>query len=89
VPARYGGEEFAVLLPETSLDTAREVAERIRLAVMAAPIGTRKGPVAVTLSAGRAVLDGGRGSLGTLLEAADTALYQAKQAGRNRVAVAA
>lgn len=88
VPARYGGEEFAVLLPETDLATARDVAERIRLTVMDAPIHTRQGPVAVTLSAGVAVLDRGDGDLGTLLEAADAALYQAKSAGRNRVAVA-
>jgi diguanylate cyclase (GGDEF)-like protein len=88
VPARYGGEEFAVLLPETGLDTAREVAERIRLAVADAPIGTRQGPVAVTLSAGVAVLDPRGGGLGALLEAADRALYEAKAAGRNRVAVA-
>ena len=88
VPARYGGEEIAVLLPETGLDTAREVAERIRLAVMDAPIDTRKGPVPVTLSAGVAVLDGRKGDLATLLEAADKALYQAKAAGRNRVAAA-
>jgi diguanylate cyclase (GGDEF)-like protein len=88
VPARYGGEEFAVLLPETGLDTAREVAERIRLAVMDSPVGTRKGPVAVTLSAGVAVTDARSGDLGALLEAADGALYQAKAAGRNRVAVA-
>jgi diguanylate cyclase (GGDEF)-like protein len=88
VPARYGGEEFAVLLPETGLDTAREVAERIRRAVAGAPIGTRQGPLAVTLSAGVAVLDTQTGDLGTLLEAADAALYQAKAEGRNRVAVA-
>jgi diguanylate cyclase (GGDEF)-like protein len=88
VAARYGGEEFAVVLPETDLDTARDVAERIRLAVADAPIDTRQGPVAVTLSAGVATLDvRGRG-LGGLLEAADAALYQAKAAGRNRVAVA-
>jgi diguanylate cyclase (GGDEF)-like protein len=88
VPARYGGEEFAVVLPETGLDTAREVAERIRRAVAGAPIATRQGPVAVTLSAGVAVTDARSGELGALLEAADGALYQAKAAGRNRVAVA-
>jgi diguanylate cyclase (GGDEF)-like protein len=89
VPARYGGEEFAVLLPETGLDTAREVGERIRLAVMSTPMETRKGPIPVTLSAGVAALEAGRGDLGSLLEAADKALYQAKAAGRNRVEVAA
>jgi diguanylate cyclase (GGDEF)-like protein len=88
VPARYGGEEFAVLLPETGLDTAREVAERIRLAVVDAPIKTRKGPLAVTLSAGVAAREAGGGDLGALLEAADGALYQAKAAGRNRIAIA-
>ena len=88
VPARYGGEEFAVVLPETGLDTAHEVAERIRRAVAGAPIATRQGPVAVTLSAGVAVTDARSGDLGALLEAADGALYQAKAAGRNRVAVA-
>ena len=88
VPARYGGEEFAVLLPETELDTAREVAERIRLAVMDTPFETRKGPLAVTLSAGVAALDPRGGNPAALLEAADGALYQAKAGGRNRVAVA-
>jgi diguanylate cyclase (GGDEF)-like protein len=87
VAARYGGEEFAVLLPETDLQTARDVAERIRLALASAPIDTRQGPVAVTVSAGVATLDG-RAGLGALLEAADAALYQAKAGGRNRVAVA-
>jgi diguanylate cyclase (GGDEF)-like protein len=89
VPARYGGEEFAVLLPETGLETAREAAERIRLAVMDAPIDTRKGPLSVTLSAGVAALDPRTGGdLGALFEAADRALYEAKATGRNRVAVA-
>lgn len=91
LPARYGGEEFAVLLPDTRVDKAREVAERIRLAVAASPIQTRKGPLPVTLSAGIAVVhdDEGGGNLTSLFEAADSALYRAKAAGRNRVSVAA
>jgi diguanylate cyclase (GGDEF)-like protein len=90
LPARYGGEEFAVLLPETGLEMAREAAERIRLAVAGAPIPTRAGPLPVTLSAGVAAIerDGASGSLTSLLEAADAALYAAKAAGRNRVATA-
>ena len=86
--ARYGGEEFAVLLPETTLETAREAAERIRLAVGEAPIKTRRGPANVTLSAGVAVLDEQMQELKALLEAADAALYAAKGAGRNRVSTA-
>jgi diguanylate cyclase (GGDEF)-like protein len=88
LPARYGGEEFAVLLPETNLETAREAAERIRLAVAEAPIDTRRGPLPVTLSAGVAVLGAGTRDLAALFDAADAALYAAKTAGRNRVAVA-
>jgi diguanylate cyclase (GGDEF)-like protein len=89
LPARYGGEEFAVLLPETDLDTAREAAERIRLAVAEKPIDTRRGALAVTLSVGVAVLDDDTRDLGALFDAADAALYAAKAAGRNRVAVRA
>jgi diguanylate cyclase (GGDEF)-like protein len=88
LPARYGGEEFAVLLPETDLETAREAAERIRLAVAETPIGTRRGALPVTLSAGVAVMNDDTRDLGALFDAADAALYAAKTAGRNRVAVA-
>jgi diguanylate cyclase (GGDEF)-like protein len=88
LPARYGGEEFAVLLPDTRLEKAQEVAERIRQAVGDAPIDTRRGALAVTVSAGVAVL-GEQGDLAALIEAADGALYAAKAAGRNRVSVAA
>jgi diguanylate cyclase (GGDEF)-like protein len=86
---RYGGEEFAVLLPDTRLEKAQEVAERIREVVEASPVQTRRGPLPVTISAGVAVLDGDGGDLTSLLEAADGALYAAKKGGRNRVSVAA
>ncbi|HVR71954.1 MAG TPA: diguanylate cyclase, partial [Vicinamibacteria bacterium] len=88
LPARYGGEEFAIILPETDLETAREVAERIRLAITEAPVATRRGPLAVTLSGGVALLDAGTADLPALLDAADAALYAAKAAGRNRVSIA-
>jgi diguanylate cyclase (GGDEF)-like protein len=88
LPARYGGEEFAVLLPATDLETAHAAAERIRRAVAEAPVGTRRGPLAVTLSAGVAMLDDDTRDLGALFDAADAPLYAAKAAGRNRVAVA-
>jgi diguanylate cyclase (GGDEF)-like protein len=80
VPARYGGEELAVLLPGTVLADAVEVAERIRAAVAATP--TRHRPV--TVSIGVAATDGGH-SAEVLVEAADRALYEAKEGGRDRV----
>jgi diguanylate cyclase (GGDEF)-like protein len=82
---RFGGEEFVVLLPETSLDQARVVAERIRAAVesgaAALPACTASIGVTVSLS-DDANLDG-------ILARADAALYQAKERGRNRVEVIA
>ena len=87
LPARFGGEEFAVLLPETSLETAREAAERIRVALADAPIQTRRGALPVTISGGVAVLREGD-DLAGLLAAADAALYRAKSSGRNRVETA-
>ncbi len=90
VLARMGGEEFAVLLADTDQATAMDIAERIRLAVAH---GTRDAlPFPVTLSIGCSTLAGEATSTpeaagARLLEEADTALYQAKQAGRNRVAL--
>jgi diguanylate cyclase (GGDEF)-like protein len=88
VAARYGGEEFAVLLPETDLETAHATAERIRVAVEETPFDTRRGPLAVTVSAGVALLEEDTRDLPALFDAADAALYAAKEAGRNRVAIA-
>jgi diguanylate cyclase (GGDEF)-like protein/PAS domain S-box-containing protein len=81
---RYGGEEFVVLLPETPLESARIVAERLRQNVTREPIATDSGPLRITVSIGVAEaidLD----TLNTLIERADSALYDAKEAGRNCV----
>ena len=85
--ARVGGEEFAVLLPQTTKTHAVLAAERIRKATEDAPLG-RSRPVSVTVSIGVASTDGGSGpDVAPFLQAADRALYRAKSAGRNRVAV--
>jgi diguanylate cyclase (GGDEF)-like protein len=85
--ARVGGEEFAALLPGAALADAREVAERVRLAVAAAPIDAAGAPgaaLALTVSLGCATL--GPGEAGAALVArADARLYDAKHRGRNRV----
>jgi diguanylate cyclase len=89
--ARLGGEEFAVLLPDTPLQGAMSVAERIRKAVGKTRI-TKSGADGVanqiTLSLGVAAAEDGD-SLEGLLKRADRALYRAKQSGRNRVKCAA
>jgi diguanylate cyclase (GGDEF)-like protein len=81
--ARYGGEEFALILPDTDIDTAVRVAERIRQVIEQHPFPHRR----VTISAGVASWQAGV-EPGALIHAADTALYEAKRNGRNRVCVA-
>jgi two-component system, cell cycle response regulator len=91
VVARYGGEEVVVLVPDTDLDGARLVAERIREQVELTPFpihaGTRR--VAVTVSVGVAARQVGDSRGADILRRADLALYRAKEEGRNRVAAAA
>ncbi len=88
---RYGGEEFVVLLPHTPLDEALKVAERIRGAVERLeffPVLPEKGltTASMTLSIGVAIHRGAQNSQ-DLVRRADHAMYEAKAAGRNRVAV--
>lgn len=88
--ARYGGEEFAVILPETDIEKARVLAERIRAKVeeMTLPVGPDHAPgrVSVTVSIGMATLSGeDEGKAERLVRRADKALYRAKEEGRNRV----
>ena len=78
-PARYGGEEFAVLLPGCGHDRALETAERIR-----ALIGDIEAPVPITASAGAATYGVNARNATEMVEAADEALYESKEAGRNR-----
>jgi diguanylate cyclase (GGDEF)-like protein/PAS domain S-box-containing protein len=87
--ARYGGEEFAVLLPGTTEKGATEVLEEIRAAVRGLHVPHERSVVSevVTVSIGFAVLDSSSaGSPEKLIGAADTALFQAKEHGRDRVA---
>ena len=87
--ARYGGEEIVVVLPETGVKRGLEVAERLREAVKEAKIEFGGRSLACTVSVGIAQLDGvGQGADAELLKAADDAMYQAKQTGRDRVCVA-
>jgi diguanylate cyclase (GGDEF)-like protein len=86
--ARYGGEEFALLLPQTGLDGARLLAERLRLAVEQTGIRLDNRELRLTASFGVAILEAGDPvSCGELVEAADQALYRAKARGRNRVEI--
>ncbi|MES9925833.1 MAG: sensor domain-containing diguanylate cyclase [Candidatus Thiodiazotropha endolucinida] len=84
--ARYGGEEFVMLLPETNIEGARQLAERICQDVREQPFDSGRGPIAVTVSIGVSEIDPDDISYSNILERADTALYQAKREGRNRVA---
>ncbi|HWH30940.1 MAG TPA: sensor domain-containing diguanylate cyclase [Mycobacteriales bacterium] len=78
-PARYGGEEFAVVLPGCGPAEAIAIAERLRRAVASAP-----SVVPITASAGVATYPSHAGDADTLVRAADEALYESKNAGRNR-----
>ena len=91
---RFGGEEFVILLPHTGADEVRRIAERLRekLAEIIMPVEGALKPsmsLQVTISIGIATLDRSRRDLGEMLAAADAALYEAKNTGRNKVCVLA
>jgi diguanylate cyclase (GGDEF)-like protein len=85
--ARYGGEEFALALPETGIEGAAEVAERLRRRIerTRVPVDEDNPPVRVTASIGVANLPANATDVRSLIAAADTALYRAKGEGKNRV----
>lgn len=86
--ARYGGEEFILLLANTGIKDAMEIAERVRAAIETHVFLYEGKRLSVTTSMGIAELKTGIESAQTLLKHADQALYAAKNAGRNRIVVA-
>jgi diguanylate cyclase (GGDEF)-like protein len=86
--ARLGGEELALLLPSTTMEGAREVAERVRARIEALEVATAAGLIRVTASFGVAIYRSRVGDHGEMFDRADRALYAAKRAGRNRVELA-
>lgn len=81
---RYGGEEFVILLENTSLHTAEQVAERVRRRIASQPITVDRLKLDITISQGL-TLAGAGDDQDSVLKRADEAMYRAKQAGRNCV----
>jgi diguanylate cyclase (GGDEF)-like protein/putative nucleotidyltransferase with HDIG domain len=90
IAARFGGEEFSIVLPETSVEKALEIAERIRRAVAARSINvsTSGEPIHATVSIGVACFPNDGADQNALVHQADLAVYRAKLQGRNRVQAA-
>ena len=85
---RFGGEEFVILLPETNLEDARIISERLRHLIANTPIETEIGPINTTISIGVALVEKSHpATIKQLLSRADRAMYLAKRAGRNRVVI--
>lgn len=87
IPGRYGGEEFCVVLPDTDLTGATQVAERIRETCENRVIKAYDASLSVTVSIGIAVYPKDAKKSGELLDKADWTLYKAKKQGRNRVCI--
>lgn len=87
VCARWGGEEFMILLPETSLDQAVVVAEKLAAAVREQDVVWDRQPIRMTISFGVGEFSAGS-SIDEFIQRVDNALYAAKNTGRNRVDVA-
>jgi diguanylate cyclase (GGDEF)-like protein len=90
IAARYGGDEFTIILPDTPLEDARNVAEGIRAKTAALPAlkPPEGGSIRVTTSQGVASFPDHGGDVATVRGKADEALYRAKEGGRNRVVCA-
>ncbi len=86
---RIGGEEFAIALPDTSMDSAKKMAERIRKEIAGHTIQYKTKSISVTVSIGLSKFMLDEKSIVEVFSRADSALYQAKNSGRNKVCVAA
>ena len=84
---RYGGEEFVVVMPDTDVNFALQVSERLRKSIETTPFPISRDPkkLNLTISIGIAGSEGESDSAGALLHRADQALYRAKRTGRNKV----
>jgi len=81
---RYGGEEFLVVIPDHSMTDDQDIYERLKSKIAEKPIATQSGELSITVSIGVAFFHRGVDA-DALIEAADKALYRAKEQGRNRV----
>ena len=83
--ARYGGEEFVILMPETGIEEAMMIAERLRENAAEATLPTRAGNMVITISLGVVKLEDDCRNLEELLDRSDQAMYVSKRTGRNKV----
>ena len=88
IRSRWGGEEFLVVLPESTIERASSAAESLRQRIAATTVREGTHTVRVTTSIGITIARPGETDIPRLLGRADTALYQAKSEGRNRVMIA-
>jgi diguanylate cyclase (GGDEF)-like protein len=86
VVGRYGGEEFLIIAPGCDLELAQKLAERIRTAISEQPVDLGEESTTITLSLG-VTLGTAESDPEFLVALADTAMYQAKRNGRNRVEI--
>jgi len=89
IMSRWGGEEFVILMPETPLAGAAILAERLREVLAQLAVDTTAGTLRFTVSAGVAARGGPDAGITDMMQRADSALYEAKQHGRNRIQVLA
>lgn len=84
---RYGGEEFVVAMPDTDINLAYNIAERLRQSIEKTPVQISRAPgqLNITISIGIATAEGTKDTADALLHRADQALYRAKRTGRNKV----
>jgi diguanylate cyclase (GGDEF)-like protein len=79
--SRFGGDEFIILLPETTIETARKAAERLQTEIASMRVKTKHGELSVTISMGVSQLTANIPDLGTLIDRANQAEHKAKEKG--------
>ena len=87
ISGRYGGEEFAILLADTTIDNAQVFAERLRFEVEEAAVKYNDIELKYTISIGLAEVDSSVKNYETWIEYADSALYDSKESGRNKISL--